>query len=659
MKLTGILARLQAEGALRLYHDYRSGTFRDWSGLGNHGTPVGTIAFSRKGISIRSATGCVTVTNHASIQLTTFSICTSLIQQYQQAVTYNGIAGKYLGTGGTRQLDLSELSGVLYLQWQGSSSTFNPHNLFPGEFNLGINVDSGSVPNLYSNGTSKGNFVNNASPVIDNQNLAIGSRITGGTNPWQGSIKYFVMCSRVLTAAEHQELYEQLQTMSWPTKSICRASVNSAPNTSDPTLVRSIGGKVVGGKILDAKGVAALTTAPGVSSRSSLVGTLHSGISTTMAANTNLASTYPQTANEYFTANVFTTRLTNGSTLLSSANANIGWGVFVSASIFIQAAVAGTTRYHSVSFGTYLPECPYLLSVKYDYNHSAYYISINGKPYSSGITVGIYASVFPTGLFLGGRGVLGTNVGSLGPLGRAEIYSGLKTDVWAREQWVKIAQAVQFQTAWGIKQSVANESTVGNFVGSGSSPFEILSGTWKVSIQEYNGELHKALECVSAGTVWLDRSWMNINSTEAAYGAWRFLVSHADSATPTTIALTATAKETPSVTTGNYVRVYNTETRMGTYNAGSFTDFETLATGGGATAPLEVQARRRFDNVWSHHNKLLGAAWLTSAEDTNATYTTSAGMSVTANAGDWVSLGTVNGDHGLTKYLGEFSPLEA
>jgi hypothetical protein len=254
MKLSGILARLQAEGALRLYHDYRSGTFQDWSGLGNHGTPVGTIAFSRKGISIRSATGCVTVTNHASIQLTTFSICTSLIQQYQQAVAYNGIAGKYLGAGGTRQLDLSELSGVLYLQWQGSSSTFNPHNLFPGEFNLGINVDSGSVPNLYSNGASKGNFVGNASPVVDNQNLAIGSRITGGTNPWQGSMKYFVMCSRVLTAAEHQELYEQLQTMSWPTRPVTKSMVPVYTSENNENMLFRYSGAQRDGKFLDSSG---------------------------------------------------------------------------------------------------------------------------------------------------------------------------------------------------------------------------------------------------------------------------------------------------------------------------------------------------------------------------------------------------------------------
>jgi hypothetical protein len=214
------------------------------------------------------------------------------------------------------------------------------------------------------------------------------------------------------------------------------------------------------------------------------------------------------------------------------------------------------------------------------------------------------------------------------------------------------------KTGWGSKVSIANENTVGNFVGNGSTPFEILSGTWKVSTQTVDGELHKVIECVAAGTVWLDRKFMNVNSSEAAYGGWRFFVSHATSATPTTIALTATAKNTPAVTTGYYLRVYDTETREGRYSAGVYTDFETLATGGGSTVPIEVQVRRRFDNVWQHHNRRIGQAWLTSGSDTDATYLTSEGVSITANAGDWISLGTVRDTYALTKYLGEFDPAE-
>jgi hypothetical protein len=281
-------------------------------------------------------------------------------------------------------------------------------------------------------------------------------------------------------------------------------------------------------------------------------------------------------------------------------------------------------------------------------------VGVNGQVYTGAAGALFYGAA--TGLALG-RQASATFVFT-GDIGRAAIYNGFKDAAWFRKEWVKVAQAAHLKTGWGSKVSIAIESTVGNFVGNGSTPFEILSGTWKVSTQTVDGELHKVLECVAAGTIWLDRHFMGINSSEASYGGWRFFVSHAASATPTTIALTATAKNTPAVTTGYYLRVYDTETREGRYSAGAYTDFETLATGGGATEPLEVQVRRRFDNVWQHHNRRIGQAWLTSGSDTDATYLTSEGVSITANAGDWISLGTVRDNFAFTKYLGEFDPSE-
>lgn len=294
-----------------------------------------------------------------------------------------------------------------------------------------------------------------------------------------------------------------------------------------------------------------------------------------------------------------------------------------------------------------------------DYSNSIGYLYVNGLQKGSNAIVITAAAAYltePYRLGLSGSSNVNPQPGSM--IKDCTLWSRALSAADVRKEWLQYAQMAQFKTGWGSKVSVANESTVGAFVGQGSSPWEILSGTWKISTQTVDGELHKVLECVAAGTCWLDRRFMAINNVEAAYGSWRFFVYHATSGTPTTVGLTATAKATPSVTTGYYLRVYDLQTRNGYYNAGAFTDFETWSTGGGVTVPLELQVRRSSSNLWQHHLRRIGYDWSNTGTDTEATYTTSEGMSFTANAGDWISLGTVRDGFALTKFFGEFAPTE-
>lgn len=308
--------------------------------------------------------------------------------------------------------------------------------------------------------------------------------------------------------------------------------------------------------------------------------------------------------------------------------------------------------------------------------HMAYvldYATNCGYHYIDGILRGSYSPLVVANAFT----TTGYNLGYLNSSSAASIaMKGSIKDgtLWSqalsaadiRKEWLQYAQMVQMKTGWGVKQSVANENTVGAFVGQGSSPFEIRSGTWKISTQTVDGELHKVLECVAAGTCWLDRRFLAINNAEAAYGSWRGLMYHAPSATPTLLAVTASAVGAPSAVNGYVLRYYNTEARVTRYAAGVYTDIATLPSPGAATALAEFQVQRRFDNNWRFSGRLVPTAygtpdwtpWQTSGYVSEATYTTSEGMSFTANAGDWLSLGTVRGNYALTKFLGEFAPTE-
>jgi hypothetical protein len=86
---------------------------------------------------------------------------------------------------------------------------------------------------------------------------------------------------------------------------------------------------------------------------------------------------------------------------------------------------------------------------------------------------------------------------------------------------------------------------------------------------------------------------------------------------------------------------------------------------GAALALAEFHTTRNFKDEWRQNARLAPGAfgptwtdWQTSVADTSATYLTSEGMSFTANAGDWLSLGTVRDTYALTKFLGEFLPTE-
>jgi hypothetical protein len=444
--------------------------------------------------------------------------------------------------------------------------------------------------------------------------------------------------------------------MSWPNKVYSRSVAKSLSDNTDTTLIASYDGKFTNNSLQDSKGTRNLTASSGASSVRSLVGFMRRSTDG-VAGNVAAAFSYPTVNNIPVTGIAIVKSRSAGSEfIINSSNAgNPGWNIVYNPAIGLQVERVNyptSARYVS---GIILPiNAVTLVMGKVDTAGGTLSVGVNGIVYT-GAPGALFYGV-GTGLFIGKQTT--ATFPWMGDIGSVAIYGAAKSDAWFRAQWVKIAQAAQLKTGWGSKVSIANESTAGNFVGNGSTPFEILSGTWKVSTQTVDGELHKVIECVAAGTVWLDRKFMNINSTEAAYGGWRFFVSHADNALPTTIALTATAKNTPAVTTGYFLRVYNTLTREGTYNAGIYTNFELLGTGGGATEPLEVQVRRRFDNVWQHHNRRIGQAWLTSTSDTEATYLTSEGMSITANAGDWISLGTVRDNFAFTKYFGEFDPSE-
>lgn len=55
-----------------------------------------------------------------------------------------------------------------------------------------------------------------------------------------------------------------------------------------------------------------------------------------------------------------------------------------------------------------------------------------------------------------------------------------------------------------------------------NSPFRISSGSWCVVTDTIDGETIKAIECITAGVVYVDAALFQVSPTLAAYGTWEW-----------------------------------------------------------------------------------------------------------------------------------------
>lgn len=643
MQLGGILQRLKTEGVLLTYIDFRSGTFHDWSeNSRNAVAPASNGSFTKKGL--QTSSGYSTITSDATLQAATTG--TLIIRQkLTAAVTPLADKGTQFGWA------YDPIFG--YYQFVGGGVTVTLNRAGAGTFTHAVEFDSaGGTPKGYLDGALLGNYTGGVTVAGSATNIHLGYLYV--TSAFTNT-EYFLFISRKLTAAEHSEIYTYLQSVNWPSKVYSPIARPFTYSTKDTALVRNISGPIREGKILDKTGNASLTSYVKSSNMRTLNGPLSFRLTPQgQCVAYNYLGSYPTVNGSSYTISCLIKDVPlSGDNMILYSGTTPEWLLAGSgATLLFQTSDGGNGR-HTVNLNN---TNTHFVSVKVNPATPSIAISIDGVPYNSGWTAGsIYAYGGLTGLLLGGRVLLDASAlnGSAGIVG---IFSDLKTDTWVRQQWVNVAQAAQFKTDWGCKESLANESTVGAFVGNGSTPFEILSGEWKLNDSVQYGELTKSIECVSAGTLWLDRKFMNINSSEAAYGSWQLRLYHPNGAN-SYVGLVCSSKSTFASHNGYAIKMDVNNTRGVIRHAAAV---ETAVVGLPVGETNHVC--RRFDNVWSGYSRYeagfmifwndVGYTW------TDSTYTTSEGMCFTMNAGDKIGLSSVAGNNGLTKFLGEFDPKE-
>ena len=258
----------------------------------------------------------------------------------------------------------------------------------------------------------------------------------------------------------------------------------------------------------------------------------------------------------------------------------------------------------------------------------------------------------------GGRRVGGVN-GFSGCVGSMLIHNVAKDQDWVTQEYLKGAQACQFKTGWGVRESLGNE-VANSRVGVNSSPFEILSGAWQMSMDTVDGQNVKVIECVTNGGILVPTSLFEATATEAAYGTWEWWFNKTSTGN-VSFMFTASAE---SLIGGGTQDGYLIEASAGELyylrRVDNGVRADLMFTAGGVVPTdswNKSRTTRRYDGSFTMY---LNDVAVTPAGGTNpitdATYTISNYMVIEMERGDKIAYSDQRGDHSIVKYLGVIAP---
>jgi hypothetical protein len=213
------------DGSLVLWHDYRSGSLRDWSGRGNDGTATATVQWMDRGFffptgaCIRTPVIDLTATNN--VTLVALSAC-------YLPTGASGIMAEF-GAGLFPVGDFSFYGnsipplmayGVLVGNVGASDACVpllgSPTPDFSAMSLWSVNFDMSGGPGVQEVTTYRNGVLTLSTPTVNNNNtgnfgnnrLNIGSRNNGASYPFMGVIRSTIMTNRALTATEHAQMYD-------------------------------------------------------------------------------------------------------------------------------------------------------------------------------------------------------------------------------------------------------------------------------------------------------------------------------------------------------------------------------------------------------------------------------------------------------------------
>lgn len=205
--------------------------------------------------------------------------------------------------------------------------------------------------------------------------------------------------------------------------------------------------------------------------------------------------------------------------------------------------------------------------------------------------------------------------------------------------------AMQYKTDWGTPVTISNK-TAGELL----PGWRIISGTWAIVTSTHKGRTTKAIKNIVAGTLAFNPASLGqMNSTEAAYGTWKFTILKGADANVLDVMIVADTEGGASAAgqDGYGVRFDSDETIAFVESvAGTPTDIITT-TAKSLNTLYEIGVSRMVADLWT-----LQVDGVTIGTATDATKTTAEYVAIDADANDMIIISDVTGNYGYSKQLG-------
>jgi len=212
-----LIQKLIRDGNMDLWHSYRSGSFRDWSGNDYDGTPTG-VYWSNNGLGFsgdaaNSNVDMGDVLDKASGSITLFALVThhNLTDFQAYIAKGNSVTDQnyfFRNDDGVLEFYFTNTGGTINRQMNTAAAV-----LTAGEIQgvaVGHTWGSTSDSLLYLNGIHQaGDNPGTDLPLTTNNSLTTGCR-QAGAQTLNGILHEAMIIGRILTATEHSQLYGEL-----------------------------------------------------------------------------------------------------------------------------------------------------------------------------------------------------------------------------------------------------------------------------------------------------------------------------------------------------------------------------------------------------------------------------------------------------------------
>lgn len=688
-----IIESLKNEGALVLYHDYRSGTAEDLSGRGHANTALSNVVFNKDGAEFNGTNAYIQVTDATDLSFGngTTDSAMSIFAFFRKTKSSEGCYLASKGTSGTTgeyslychpsgyQLDFGcyQLNSGNYILRRYNTT----YPVFTHDFIVGTYDGSSAVAGIkiYRNGTQVDNssITSGVYTAMSNgsSDLYIG-RSPAGVYTRQ-TITSLGIINRVLTSAEIIALQAELSSMKWPSKPLTQTLAKRLYPLSTSNLTCAWD--------LEPKGATIADMAPGASNgtinKRPVFGTNHLGDYVQLAGGTsqewiNVADTSaldnPSTADaislECWLINPDVTITYKGVISRWDATGNKRSYCLITneGQIFLGISSTGTNYRIMQNPASTLK------------NNQIYHIiaTYNGTAGTSGYTMYVNgvsqtlsengASGDPDGIFATSTALrIGANVSYAaatnefkGTIWQPMVHSRVIGAAEAAERYKVGAKLVRYKTDWGMPVSTANRTS-----GQREAPdWKISSGTWQITTDTINGKKVKVFNCIVAGVIYRK---IQMETTPAAYGTWDWWYKKGAAGNASYFGLIADTIGTYNTTGQDAYWVYSPITTnkiaLGESVSASLTALSYTADNYITPATwVRLKLTRRYDSAFTMYSCVEGAELsvvdVTGGYGTNpvtdATKTTAQYMTVALSAGDKFAIGDINGNYAFTKYLG-------